>query len=61
MFKNYLDGIKGIATYPLLSLIVFFLFFVAMSIWLIRADKNKMNELADLPFQDENKNKQINE
>ncbi len=61
MFKNYLDGIDGIATYPLLSLVVFFLFFISMSIWLLRADKKQMRDLANLPFQDDKENNQINE
>ncbi len=59
MFKNYLKGIEGIANYPMLSLIAFFLFFILMSIWLYKADKNQMNELARLPFKDEKENKQI--
>ncbi|TAH42016.1 MAG: CcoQ/FixQ family Cbb3-type cytochrome c oxidase assembly chaperone [Bacteroidetes bacterium] len=59
MFKNYLKGIDGIADYPMLSLIAFFLFFIVMSIWLYKADKNQMNELAHLPFKDEKENKQI--
>ncbi len=61
MFKNYLDGIDGIATYPLLSLVVFFLFFISMSIWLLRSDKKQMRDLANLPFQDDKENNQINE
>lgn len=52
MFKNYLNGIDGIATYPILSLVAFFLFFIAMSIWLLRADKNQLKEMAHLPFED---------
>lgn len=54
MFKNYLAGIKGIATYPSLSLIVFFLFFIGLSIWLLRADKKKLEEINRMPLQDDN-------
>ncbi len=61
MFKNYLKGIDGIETYPVLSLVVFFLVFVGISVWLIRADKNQLEKLARLPFQDSNEDKQINE
>ena len=52
MFKNYFNGIEGIATYPVFSLVVFFLFFVSMTIWLILADKKHLSELAQLPFND---------
>ncbi len=56
MFKNYLKGIDGIDIYPILSLVAFFLFFMAMIIWLYRADKGQLEELSRLPFNEENKN-----
>lgn len=56
MFKNYLNGIDGIATYPVFSLLVFFLFFVSLSIWLFLADKKHLNELAQIPFNESNEN-----
>jgi len=54
MFKNYLKGIDGIDTYPILSLVAFFLFFMAMAIWLFRADKRQLEELSCIPFNEEN-------
>ncbi len=53
MFKNYFEGIKGIEVYPVFLLIVFVAFFISMSIWLIRANKNKMEELSKIPFENE--------
>ena len=61
MFKNYLNGIEGIDTYPVLSLLAFFIFFVAMTIWLIRADKKHLKDLAHLPFQDSENERVFNE
>ncbi|MBL0103356.1 MAG: CcoQ/FixQ family Cbb3-type cytochrome c oxidase assembly chaperone [Bacteroidetes bacterium] len=52
MFKNYFKGIEGIATYPMFTLVVFFLFFLGLSIWLIRADKKKLDEIGQLPLQE---------
>ncbi|HNS12206.1 MAG TPA: CcoQ/FixQ family Cbb3-type cytochrome c oxidase assembly chaperone [Bacteroidia bacterium] len=56
MFKNYLNGIDGIDTYPVLSLVAFFVFFMAMTIWLFRADKKQLEKLSQLPFNEKNKN-----
>lgn len=52
MFKNYFQGVHGIATYPMFSLVVFFVFFVAMTIWIMRADKKHLEEMSELPLQD---------
>lgn len=50
MFKNYFKGIVGIANYPMFSLVVFFIFFLAVFIWSIKADKKKLEELSRLPL-----------
>ena len=55
MFKNYLKGIEGIASYPVFSLLVFFVFFISLTIWLVRADKKRMQVLSELPLEDSNK------
>ncbi|MBK6444534.1 MAG: CcoQ/FixQ family Cbb3-type cytochrome c oxidase assembly chaperone [Bacteroidetes bacterium] len=52
MFKNYLQGIEGIATYPLFSLVVFFLFFIVMGIWVMKSDAAAMQELGSMPLND---------
>jgi hypothetical protein len=52
-FKNYLKGIDGIASYPVFSLVVFFLFFVSLAAWLIFANTKRMKEISRLPL-DEN-------
>lgn len=56
MFKNYLQGIEGIATYPLFSLVVFFLFFVIMGIWVLRSKSSSMQELGSMPLNDNPEN-----
>jgi cytochrome c oxidase cbb3-type subunit IV len=50
MFKNYLKGIDGIAGYPVISLLVFFLFFIALSVWVLRANKKRMQEISEMPL-----------
>jgi len=49
-FIHYLEKISGIGVYGLSSLIIFGLFFLVMLIWALRADKNMMEELRNLPL-----------
>ncbi len=51
-FINYLEKITGVGIYPLVSLIIFFLFFVGLTIWVIKADKGYIGELKRIPFTD---------
>ena len=53
MFKNYFKGIDGIASYPEISLIVFFLFFLALTLWVIRADKRVLDRIARMPLEED--------
>ena len=50
MFKQYLKGIEGIANYPIISLVVFTLFFLAMVFWWIKADKKKVEKFGRMPL-----------
>jgi cytochrome c oxidase cbb3-type subunit 3 len=55
-FINYLTSIAGVEIFPLISLLIFFLFFFALSIYMFRADKNHIAYMSELPFTDENEN-----
>jgi len=59
MIRNYLQSIEGVEIYPLISLVVFILFFVIMFIWIIRVDKNYIKEMEELPL-DLEKNSDLN-
>ena len=57
MFKNYFKGIEGIDTYPMFSLLVFFIFFIAVFIWAIRTKKSSLEEVSRIPLESDcNKN-----
>ena len=60
MFKNYLKGIEGIADYPVISMVAFFIFFVVIIVWWLRADKKLLNEMGEMPLHDITKNNQEN-
>lgn len=49
-FINYLESITGIGIYPLLSLTIFFFFFVAVTIFVVRASKTYIQRLKQIPL-----------
>ncbi len=52
MFKHYFEQVEGIATMPLISLVIFFTFFVGLTVWVIRANKQYLGEVEALPLED---------
>lgn len=57
MYKEILQSIEGVEIYPIISLIVFVLFFIVVTIRLIRMDKNYINEMKQLPLNKDDNNK----
>ncbi|MEN9444361.1 MAG: hypothetical protein RIS47_1251 [Bacteroidota bacterium] len=45
MASEALNGIIGIEIYPILSLIIFFSFFIAMGVYALTRSKNEMREM----------------
>ncbi|MDN4164577.1 cytochrome C oxidase Cbb3 [Cytophagales bacterium LB-30] len=56
MFKHYFERIEGIEIYPLISLIIFFLFFLSLLVWVLRVDKSYIKTMKELPFAKNNEN-----
>lgn len=54
-FINYLESISGVSVFPMTSLIVFFLFFILVGIKVYMMDKDSLNEVMNLPLQDDDK------
>lgn len=48
--KQYADSIKGIDVYPIFSLFVFVLFFIAVLIYVRKMDKRRVIEMKNLPL-----------
>lgn len=48
--KHNLDSIDGIGLYPMISLIIFFSIFIGMLIYVFVIPKNTIEELSNLPF-----------
>ena len=55
--KGYMDSIVGIEIYPIISLIIFFTFFVVLFLWVFTAKKEYIKTVSNLPL--ENQNDQI--
>lgn len=49
-FRHYLESITGVGIYPMASLLIFFLFFTALTIWALRVNKAYISDLKQLPF-----------
>ena len=56
MYKEILQSIEGVSIYPIISLIVFVLFFAAIIIWMIKVDKNYIKKMENLPFENMEEN-----
>lgn len=54
MHKEVLSGIQNIGVYPAFSFVVFFLFFTAMAIWVIRSKKADFEEVSNIPLTENN-------
>lgn len=54
-FINYLTSIAGVEIFPMISLLIFFAFFVALGMYVVRVDKTKLKYLEALPIEKENK------
>lgn len=52
--KHNLETIDGVDIYPIISLSIFFVVFVSFFIWAMTYSKDKIKELSDLPFKEEN-------
>ena len=53
--KQYAESIDGVNIYPMISLVIFFLFFVVLLYYVKRMDKTKAKEISQIPLDKEAK------
>ena len=53
MFKHYFEQVENIADGPVISLIIFFVFFVALIYWVMKVDKRYVDKMKNLPLEKE--------
>jgi cbb3-type cytochrome oxidase subunit 3 len=51
--KSHLETITGIEIYPLISLVIFFTFFVALFWWVFTAKKDYINKVSRIPLDEQ--------
>lgn len=52
--KGHMESITGIEIYPLISLIIFFTFFVILFWWVITAKKEYIKTVSNIPLENQN-------
>ena len=51
MFKHYFEGIENIEIWPVMALIIFFLFFTGLLIYTFKIDKKYVKKMENLPLE----------
>lgn len=51
--KGHLTSIEGIEIFPMISLIIFFTFFIGLSIYILRMDRKKIDTIKNIPLDEE--------
>lgn len=59
--KGNLEQIESVEWYPMISLLIFFAFFVLLLGWVATAKKNYLNSVSNLPLEEENPQNTISE
>ncbi|MCP9199629.1 CcoQ/FixQ family Cbb3-type cytochrome c oxidase assembly chaperone [Gramella sp. GC03-9] len=49
--KGPLESIEGVAIYPIISLLIFFIFFTALFWWVITAKKDYIKNVSSIPLE----------
>jgi hypothetical protein len=56
-----MDSISGIEIYPIISMLIFFTFFVILFYWVITAKKEYINNVSNIPLDSDNQDNQNND
>ncbi|MRT16102.1 CcoQ/FixQ family Cbb3-type cytochrome c oxidase assembly chaperone [Vitellibacter sp. q18] len=49
--KGNLENIDNVQIYPMISLLIFFIFFVVLFYWVITAKKDHIQEVSNIPLE----------
>jgi cbb3-type cytochrome oxidase subunit 3 len=51
---NALEKIQGVEIYPIISLLIFFSFFIIMAYYVLNLDKGYIDEMKNMPLEEDN-------
>ena len=52
--KHNVDSIDGVAIYPIVALLTFFIVFIVMIFIVLKMNKKHMDEISNYPLEDDN-------
>jgi len=52
MYKNVLQSIDNIAIWPVISFVIFFLFFIGLLWWVFTTNKTFIDKMKSMPLED---------
>ncbi len=58
--KHNMETIVGIEIFPIISFIIFFIFFIGLFIWVAKMNKSEINMMAEMPLDEDIENKNSN-
>ncbi|MDI9339363.1 MAG: CcoQ/FixQ family Cbb3-type cytochrome c oxidase assembly chaperone [Sediminibacterium sp.] len=53
-FINYLESITGVGIYPLASLMIFVVFFLLVTLYVIKGNKQYFDKVSNIPVNNDN-------
>lgn len=54
MYKEVAQHIPGVSIYPIISLGIFFVFFLGMLLWVWKVDKKFIQKMKNIPIDNDN-------
>ena len=49
-FRNYVESIADVGVYPMVSLLIFFIFFTLLAVWAFRANRKYIDHMKNIPL-----------
>lgn len=58
-FINYLKSIAGVDVFPMISLLIFFVFFILLLLYVFATDRKEILSLKNIPLENEENTTQL--
>jgi cytochrome c oxidase cbb3-type subunit 4 len=51
--KGHLTSIDGIEIFPIISFLIFFTFFIGLTVYVVKMKRSRVDEIKNIPLEDE--------